>query len=467
MKKIQFQSLVGLGFIALFCLNVIFVIGGIITDKIGFIIVPIILSVVQIILHNSFTRKQLTLQHYPLNARLNYILAKFSPRVLNCLFKNDFLKHSLSSKQYDLVIARANNVTTDIVKSSLMAEYLQFEGVKYSYSTNPSSLRVSDLLVQIGAQCGQPYTLSVLNIDGLTQRAINNDTILALSEGANIQGCAVNTGRNGVSSSLIRGGSDLIWQIAHEDYVFRKDDGSFNEILFRVTATRPYVKMVEVAFPRQEYAVTKRLSSNKTISFLGRLRDLSGGKPIGIRLFNPTKQMAIQVCKLMRETNIYLDFITIDSTVTSTGFDSFNTIQASNDMRFKALADLKKAIDEYALPTKILVSGAIVSEYDILRSIALGASACYCITPMILAAHSGSLLELPDSIRQRMRVANFHRNTISAMAKLMDLCGYSSLMEVKADDFYRRMDFFNTRSLKKIYFDNYHAHHTNSFLGLS
>lgn len=469
MKKFRFRSLLGVGFIFLFSLNVILVIAGLITTITGFIIVPIVLSAVQIVLHDLFTRKHSTLRYYPFKPKLKHVLGKISPLLPKFLFKDEVLRTSVSSKQYQLIVNRANNIPTDVVRSALLPlDDPDFEGLKYVYSDVPIDLRATDLKVQIGSvQCDQPYALSILNIGGLNQKVVSDTTILALSEGANIQRCAVNTGNGGFSPYLIRGGSDLIWQIAHEDYAFRKDDGSFNENLFQVTSTRPYIKMIEIVLPRNELSIMKRVAGDRMISFLNRLRDLSEGKPIGIRLFNPSQEVINCICNSMYATRIYLDFITIDSTVSVSGFDSFSVSSALSASCFEPLAGAKKAISSYGLPTKVIASGTIVSEYDILRSIALGASACYCTAPMILAVGSGSRLKFKDPIGQRVRVANFHRNTIDATLKLMELCGYNTLEDVKPDDFYRKINFFEVKSLKEIYFDHHPAKGLRLFSGLS
>jgi glutamate synthase domain-containing protein 2 len=470
MKKFRFRSLVWAGFIFLFSLNLILLLAGLIRDIIGFIIVAIILSLVQIVLHDLFARKHSTLRYYPFKAWLKYILGKISPFVPKFLFKDEPLRTTVSNKQYELIVNRANNISSEVIRNNLLhPDDPGFEGIGHPiYTRRPVDFRIADLVVQIGNfQCSQPYTLNVLDIGGLNQNVLNNATIHALSEGANIQGCAVNTGKGGISPFLIRGGSDLIWQIAHEDYAFHRDDSSFNEKLFEVTATRPYVKMIEIVLPRHELSIMKRLAGNRMILFLKKLRDLSEGKPIGIRLFNPSSEVINGICKSMYATRVYLDFITIDSAVSESGFDSFTVSNASSASYFESLTRTKKAIISYGLPTKIIASGAIVSEYDILRSIALGASACYCTAPMILAVRSGSRLKFKDPVGQRLRVANFHRNTIDATLKLMDLCGYDTLHDVKPEDFYRKIDFFEIKSLKEIFFDDQPVKSPHLFSGLS
>jgi hypothetical protein len=73
---------------------------------------------------------------------------------------------------------------------------------------------------------------------------------------------------------------------------------------------------------------------------------------------------------------------------------------------------------------------------------------------MVLAVSSGSGLALRNAVGRRLRVANFHRNTVDATLSLMELCGYATLEDVNPDDFCRETSRFEIQSLKEIYFDN-------------
>jgi glutamate synthase domain-containing protein 2 len=456
MKKFRFGSMVGMGFIFLFSLNLILVLAGLITNIIWLIVAAIILSAVQFAFHNLFSRKSSILKTYPFRLRLRHILGKMSPAFAKLIFQGDTTRRVVSSKQHELIVKRANNIPTEIVRNTLLdQDDPNFECLKFNRDNSSLKVDFKELKTRIGtSQCDQPYDLSILNIGALNQKLLKNGSLLALSEGANIQRCAINTGKEGVSPNLIRAGSDLIWQIAHEDYALRNDDSTFNEKFFQVTACRPYIKMIEIVLPRHEESIKKRLSGNKMIIFLNRLRMLSQGKPVGIRLFNPTEGLITSICNAMLSSRIYLDFITIDSTLSVSGFDSFTISNATAPCYVKALTFLKRAIDSNGLPTKILAAGSIISEYDVLRSIALGASACYATVPMILAVKSKTRFTFNDSIYQRVRVANFHRNTVEAVIKLMELCAYKSLDDVKPGDFYQKTNFFEAKSLKEIYFDD-------------
>lgn len=455
MKKFRFQSLLGICFILLFCLNVCLVLAGLITNGPAFIVAAIILSAFQMAAFGLFRRKQSALRNYPFKPALKYLSGKIHPLLSTLFPENDQLKAMVNSKQYDLIVSRANNASTGIVSSTLLQpDEPGFEYLKTDPNKKPVKLSATDLRVRIGnEQCTQPYSLSVLNIEAFTQKVPGSSSLLALSGAANISGSAVNTGKRGICSHLLRGGGDLIWQIANEDQAFRKTDSSFNEKLYQVTANRPYIKMIEMALPVHEESIMKRLSRNRMLIFLSRLRSLSGGKPIGIRLFNPSKEIITSICQSMLSAEVFLDFITIDRTAPLIGSDTSHVAQANDSAYFETLAFSVKVIENYGLPVKILFSGPVVTEYDILRAIALGASACYSTVPLY--------------IEQRMRISNFLTGTLRSTIKLMEACAYRSLEDVKAEDFYRKVHSIEVRSLKEIYLEDHPTRSPYLFIGMS
>lgn len=426
---------------------------GVVLHSMGFIIAAIILSVFQLFLHYQFRLKYsaISTNRYAIDMKdgLSVFYSKISG-----LHKNN-VGHSFNRKQREIIIKRSGNMPTGIVRSTLTNPHsTEFECIRKDKM--PIKIGSNDLRVDIGTeQCTKPYSLSVLNVGALNQKMLSNDTIHALSEGAKIQGCAVNTGECGISPYLIRGGGDLIWQISNDNTAFRNEDGSYNQTLFKRDATRPYIKMIEVILSRQDLSIIRdEFSADKIIFFLKRLRDLSKGKPIGIKLYNPEEELISCIAKSMVNTGIYIDFITIDGIEPDKEALYAKSNSPFMSQFFDSLAFTRKAIDRNGLPVKIIASGKIITEYDILRAIALGAHACYCTGPMLFAIGAGaSWFKKPDPVTQRVGVANFHRNTVNATVKLMELCSYETLDDVKPSDFYRRSNFLKTRNLKEIYFE--------------
>jgi glutamate synthase domain-containing protein 2 len=119
---------------------------------------------------------------------------------------------------------------------------------------------------------------------------------------------------------------------------------------------------------------------------------------------------------------------------------------------------------------KLLVAGKIISGFDILKVLALGADACYsargmmfslgCIQalrcdsgkcPAGVATQEPRLYKGLDVTEKRSRVAFFHRNTIMATIELMNACGFKTLNDITVSSFFRRLNTFEMKSFEEIY----------------
>jgi len=119
---------------------------------------------------------------------------------------------------------------------------------------------------------------------------------------------------------------------------------------------------------------------------------------------------------------------------------------------------------------KLIAAGKIISGFDILKILALGADACYsargmmfslgCIQalkrdsgkcPVGVATQEQRLYKGLDVTDKRARVANFHRNTIKATIELMNACGFKSLDEITVSSFFRRLASHESKSFEEIY----------------
>src|SRR3989338_11035086 len=76
--------------------------------------------------------------------------------------------------------------------------------------------------ITFGSYTKHPYTASsILNISAMSYGALSRNAVRALSHGAKMGGCWLNTGEGGVSKFHLEGGCDLIAQIGTAKYGFR------------------------------------------------------------------------------------------------------------------------------------------------------------------------------------------------------------------------------------------------------
>jgi glutamate synthase domain-containing protein 2 len=142
---------------------------------------------------------------------------------------------------------------------------------------------------------------------------------------------------------------------------------------------------------------------------------------------------------------------------------------------YDALAFASQTLDSFRLKKhiKLIAGGKIITGFDVLKVLSLGASACYsargmmfsmgCIQalkcdsghcPVGIATQTPSLYEGLSVTDKRVRVANFHRNTIKATVEMMEACGFKSLSDVHPSRFIQKMDAVQSKSFEEIYFGN-------------
>ena len=101
--------------------------------------------------------------------------------------------------------------------------------------------------VTIGQFCNQPYTTrSIFNISGMSYGAISKPAVLALSNGARMAGCWMNTGEGGLSPYHLEGGADIVFQIGTAKYGVRDQEGNLDLAKLRKIASHEQVKMFEL-----------------------------------------------------------------------------------------------------------------------------------------------------------------------------------------------------------------------------
>jgi len=188
------------------------------------------------------------------------------------------------------------------------------------------------------------------------------------------------------------------------------------------------------------------------MGFIQRLRELSDGKPVGLKLAVGHRYEFLAMVKAMLETGITPDFITIDGGEGGTGaapteLSNHVGLPLSEGLSFvhNALvgADLRHRV-------KLAASGKLISAYDLCRAFALGADyvnsargfmfAVGCIQsrschtnrcPTGVATQSGLRQGALVVADKAPRVANFHRNTLRALGELLGAAGLTHPDEIK------------------------------------
>ncbi|HWH71592.1 MAG TPA: FMN-binding glutamate synthase family protein [Candidatus Sulfotelmatobacter sp.] len=449
-------------------------------------------------------RRHAIMRNYPVIGHLRYFLESVRPEIRQYFFESDLDGAPFNRRQRSIVYQRAKN-EKQTVAFGMQADPTAPGYEWVAHSIYPTSLSEADLRVTIGNyQCTQPYSASLLNIGAMSYGALSKTAIQALNEGARRGGFAHNTGEGGISDYHLHGG-DLIWQIGTGYFGCRNAEGRFHPMAFRKNSLRPEVKMIELKLSQgakpghggilpggkntPEIAAIRGVVAGTTvhsparhsefadaeglIQFVQLLRELSEGKPVGFKLCIGSRDEFLDICRAIAHTGILPDFITIDGAEGGTGAAPLEFTDHLGMPLYEALAFARQSLDHFGLSddVKLLAAGKIITGFDLLKAVALGASAAYsargmmmslgCIQALIcdsgrcpvgVATQDPALYGGLDPADKSVRVANYHGKTLAATREIMEACGFSSLDAVVPARFFRRVNEQETRSFEQIYF---------------
>jgi glutamate synthase domain-containing protein 2 len=169
------------------------------------------------------------------------------------------------------------------------------------------------------------------------------------------------------------------------------------------------------------------------IEFIVQLRELSGGKPVGLKLAVGHRFEFLAIVKAMLDLDVTPDFIVVDGGEGGTGAAP---AELSNHVGLplnEGLSFVHNALVGAGLRDRIRLgaSGKLVTAFDLCRVFAIGADYAMCARSFMFAAgciqsrschtnHCPTGVATQDPARQRAlvvsdkapRVANFHRNTL-------------------------------------------------------
>lgn len=453
---------------------------------------------------DSQQKQHAIIRNFPVVGHLRYFLEWIRPEMRQYFFESDLDGKPFNRRQRSIVYQRAKN-EKQTVAFGMQADPSAPGYEWVAHSIYPTDIKEKYLRVWIGNyQCLQPYHSSVFNIGAMSYGSLSKTAIVSLNEGAMIGNFAHNTGEGGISEYHLKGG-DVIWQIGTGYFGCRDDKGRFSSMAFKKNALRPQVKMIELKLSQGAkpghggilpalkntpeiaairmvvpgtaiYSPTRHTEFDTPqglIQFLQSLRELSEGKPVGFKLCIGDKQEFIDICRTIISTGIIPDFITIDGAEGGTGAAPLEFTDNVGMPLYDALAFAKQTLDAFNLTghIKLIAAGKIITGFDILKAISLGASACYssrgmmmalgCIQALIcdtgkcpvgVATQNPALYKGLHPADKRVRVANFHAKTIGATKEIMEACGFKDIENIPPSKLFRRINAHETKSFEQIYF---------------
>lgn len=443
-------------------------------------------------------------RNYPVLGNLRFLLEFIRPEIRQYFLEDDTQAAPFSRAKRSIVYQRAKQ---EIDKRPFGTQKDVY-GDRYewiNHSMVPANIADRDFRVSIGGpDCTQPYSMSIFNISAMSFGALSANAILALNEGARQGNFAHDTGEGGISAYHKRPGGALIWNIGSGYFGCRDQQGAFSEETFIRNAVLPQVKMIEIKLSQGAKPghggilpgdkVTEEIASARGVpvgqdcnspashsafstpiellKFVARLRQLSGGKPVGFKFCvgHPWEWFAI--VKAMLETNITPDFIVIDGAEGGTGAAPVEFIDHVGTPLHEALRLVHNTLIGADLRHRIRLgaSGKIITAFDIARIMSMGADWCNAARGFMFAlgciqaqaCHTGKCptgVATQDAARQRalvvpdkaQRVANFHGNTLHALAELLEAAGLTHPNQLRPHHIARRISPSEVRLLSALF----------------
>ncbi|MFE9122704.1 FMN-binding glutamate synthase family protein [Streptomyces sp. NPDC007172] len=444
------------------------------------------------------------LRNYPLVGHVRFLMERLRPGV-----RQYFAESSLDGRPFprdvrDLVYQRAKGGQAQKAFGTELDVYRSgHEFFVTSLAPRPAVER--PVTVRVGGRdCLQPFDMPLLNISAMSFGALSAPAIQALSAGARAGRFAHDTGEGGLSAHHLAGGADLIWQIGTGYFGCRTPDGRFDEGEFLLRAAHPAVKCILLKLSQgakpgmggvlpgakvnTAVALARGVTPGRTVTsppshpgcstprdlvrFVARLRWLSGGKPVGIKLCVGARHEVLALCKAMLDEGATPDFIVVDGAEGGTGAAPLEYADTLGQPLTDGLIMMHNALVGTGLrdQVKLGASGKIATGSDIVARLVQGADFTNSARAMLLAAgciqaqqcHTNACptgVATQDPWRARaldvadkaQRVRRYQESTVRSAQQIMASLGARYPRDLRPDMLRRRLPNGLTCSYGELY----------------
>ncbi len=456
--------------------------------------------------YDMLQKKHTLWRNFPVFAHIRWLMEDMRPMIQQYFVESDLDGSPINRVFRSVVYQRSKKQMDSVPYGTKFDVYrVGYEWIGHSLAAKSHAEINPDLRVWIGgSDCKQPYHASLLNISGMSFGALSSHAVMALNGGAKLGNFAHNTGEGGISQYHLKYDGDLVWQIGTGYFGCRTPTAEFDKNQFAERALLSVVKMIEIklsqgakpghggvlpackntpeiakirgveAYQQIDSPATHSVFSTpiELMQFIQQLRLLSGGKPIGFKLCIGLRSDFMALCKAMLETGIKPDFITVDGGEGGTGAAPLEYTNSIGMPLTDALAFVSNCLIGFDLKKdiKIIASGKIFSGFHIIKRLSIGADLCNSARGMMLAmgciqslscntglCPTGITSQRPRLIQgldvndKRVRVANFHEETVNSVAEIIAAAGLSRTEELNRKHVFRRVSQTQISQYQKIY----------------
>ncbi|MEH6662384.1 MAG: FMN-binding glutamate synthase family protein [Parasphingorhabdus sp.] len=330
----------------------------------------------------------------------------------------------------------------------------------------------------IGEHSRHPYeATSFFNISAMSFGALSVPAVQALSHGAKLAGCWLNTGEGGLSPFHLEGGCDIVFQIGTAKYGVRDTDGSLSEDKLRAVAAHEQVRMFEIKLSQgakpgkggilpgekvnrmiaEIRGITEgqpSISPNRhpeinsvdqLLDFIHHVREVTG-KPTGIKAVVGAYGWLEELCEAIHARGIESapDFFTLDGGDGGTGAAPMPLMDNVGLQLKESLPMLSDIFHRYGLRDriKIIASGKRITPSSAAWAICAGADfvntargfmfSLGCIQslkcnkntcPTGVTTHNPRLQRGLDPQDKKVKVANYCKNIVHEVEVIAHSCG--------------------------------------------
>ncbi|WP_299135747.1 FMN-binding glutamate synthase family protein [uncultured Tenacibaculum sp.] len=479
-----------------------------IPDMGNYILLTIASAFTMLAIYDAFLQKKHSLMRaFPIVARLRWVFEEEREKIQQYFIEDDLNGTPINREKRSIVYQRSKKEIETVPFGTQHNVYEKgYEFVKHSLFPKDHHKVKGDRVLIGSDKCIQKYDTSIINISAMSFGSLSKNAIMALNQGAKMGNFAHNTGEGGISPYHLEGG-DLIFQVGTGYFGAGKTVKGkrvFDEEIFRKNAVRPEVKMIEIKFSQgakpghggilPAKKNTKEISKIRSvepytrvdsppnhdafsnfeemIAFIQRVRDLSDGKPVGVKFCVGDNDEIEEMIKTFAEVKNYPDFISVDGGEGGTGSAPLEFSNYVGTPLLDGLVFVNKTLKKYKLKEqiKIIASGKAIDAFDVVKYLALGADvigmarsfmlSLGCIQarecnldtcPVGVATQDEDLVEALVVKYKNVRVKNYHSKTIDAVKEVVAAMGKDKISDVTSKHVFRRDKAGAIISLNEIY----------------
>ena len=426
-------------------------------------------------------------RNYPVIGRFRYLFEHLGEFFRQYFFAMDREELPFNRAQRSWVYRAAKGLTTNIAFGSTRNMLTPGEPhfLNSTFALLDEETTEPPQLI-FGPFCATPFaTKSYFNISGMSYGALSKPAVNALSRGAALAGCWLNTGEGGLSPHHLAADADIIFQIGTAKYGVRDTNGRISDVRLRELAAMPQVRMFELKLSQgakpgkggilpgdkvtSEIAAIRGIPVGQASISPNRHPEINGtddlldminhirtetGKPVGFKAVLGDTSWIEDLCLriIARGMECAPDFITVDSADGGTGASPQPLMDYVGLPLRESLPYLVDQLIKHGLRERIRViaSGKQITPGCVALSLATGADAvttargfmfalgciqalqCHKNTcPTGVTTHDARLQKGLDPADKALRVANYHKQMMHDVEMIAHACGVPHARELK------------------------------------